>query len=197
MDSGDTRFAWIKREITAWRQGFMTNPLKTLFLGLGLVVLIGLGAIAPRVFNDMYSSFVHQAPQNPFSGTQTIHSNPIPFDYDIIDLDKAGTLTPSPNNARYSITQAGQCSISEEPLIDQSLGIVLILNAAPILSSNPTRGMQWRPPADSQLFTFTVGTTHTIKTGERVFTVTLSRINDLSTKENGAYFSYVFNINEK
>ena len=179
----------------------MNSPTKTFFLGLALVLLFGLARsdIVPHIFNDMYSAVSHQPPKNPFLGTQTIYSNFIPLEHDIIDLDKSGTLIPSPYNFPFGLTPQGLCTTTGKPLVDYSQGIVLILNAAPTLSSRSNgRGMSFHPPLASNYFTFQSGTTKNIETSDgRVFLVTLSYINDLSTEKNGSYFSYVFNINEK
>jgi hypothetical protein len=203
MDDG-TKIGWFKREITAWREAFINNPLKTIVLGFALVVLIGLSSIAPRAFNDLYSLLIHQKPEEPFSATKIIYSNFVPFDYDIIDLDKSGTLTPSPYNKYFDLSSKDICSSNNKSLIDYSQGIVLILNLPVTLSSRDfqdpsklARGITFEPPPQSSYFTFKLGATKEISSGGRKFLVTLSRINDLSTPENGEYYSYVFDINEK
>lgn len=204
MHEEGTKLGWLKREITAWRESFMNTPVKTIILAFFLVILIGLGSIAPRAVNDVYSTYVHQTPQRPFSNRQTIYSNIIPFNYDIIDLDHSGSLTPSPNNEQFSLSTEGICSPNNKPLIDYSSGIVLILNLPVILSShdfqNPSksgRGISFEPSLPSNYFIFKLGDTKEISTEGRKFLVTLSLINDLSTTKNGPYFSYVFDINEK
>ena len=196
-DGGETKLRWLKREITAWREGFMNDTKKTVFLAFVLVLLLGLASVAPRAFDDAYSWIFHQKPQNPFSSTQTIYSNLIPLEHDVIELDKSGTLIPSPYNLPFVSNSQGVCAPGGKPLIGYSKGIVLILNAAPILSAREGRQMSFPLPPPSNYFVFEVGKGLTIKTNERVFFVTLSRINDLSTKENGEYYSYVFDIVEK
>jgi len=197
MENGDTKLGGLKRELTAWRKEFMSSPPKTILLGLGIVLFVGLVSIAPRAFNDVYSVIFYQTPQNPFSDTQTIYSNFVPLEHDIIDLDNAGTLTPSPYNLLYSLNSEEICTSTGNQKVGYSEGIVLILNVAPTLSSQGIRRISFRLPPDSSYFTFESGITHTIKTNERIFLVTLSHINDLSTEKNGLYFSYVFKINEK
>ena len=176
----------------------MNNPYKTIGLGFAFVILIGLGSVAPRAFNDIYSKVFPPALQNPFQDEKIIHSNFIPLENDIIDLGLAGTLIPSPYNLTFSLDSEGVCVSTETPSVDYSKGIVLILNIAPTLTSRSEgRGISFRPPPASDYFTFEGGTTHEIKTNGRTFLVTLSHINDLSTEENGPYFSYPFKISEK
>ncbi len=201
-----TSLSKYQSELDAWSKLVRDRPFYTFFLVLGIVFLIGLGSIAPRAAGDLYSIVVRPAPQNPFSNTQITYSNIVPQASDIIELDHAGTLTPSPYNVpHYTLSPEGACSTNGNSLA-YSQGIVLILNVSPTFSSHdvedaskPARGITFNPntiPA-SHYFSFELGTTHKISTDGRTFKVTLSRINDLTTKKNGTYFSYVFDINEQ
>ena len=195
------------------RRTFLANNLyiPIFLICLGLSILYGIFLVFPGFREYIPLAKESLTPQakttaiitsNPiFRGTRTIYSNFVPVETDIIDLDHSGTLTPSPLNLPFSLSPKGICVPTGPAPIDYPQGIVLVLDITPVLSSNPQgklkRSINFNPPPNSNFFTFKVGETHKIKTSnERIFFVKLSRINDLSTKKNGQYFSYVFDMNE-
>ena len=202
--SEGTKHSAFEREFQAWSQGFMTKPQRTFCLGLMVVVLTGLVFIAPRMANDAYSYFFPAPLENPFKTTQIIYSNIIPNSTDVIDLDHAGSLTPAPGNVIEMVMSDGVCIPKETPL-DYSQGIVLILNAAASFAahdltdpSKPSRSVSWvSPPPPSSYITFKPQVTKEIVTNKRRFSVTLARILNLTTVENGVYYGYVFDIVEQ
>ena len=199
MGKDTTKFGAIEREFAAWRKGFMKNPWRTALIGLLIVILIGLGSIAPRAFNDLYSWILPSPTENPFSETQIIYSNYVPIESDKLDLDRSGSLIPAPNNfiAPFYASPEGQCIVPSEETLPYSQGIVLIRNTPTIFGEKITTFI---PPSESDYFIFHLGDSHEVTTGGRAFQVTLSHMNDLTTEENapyGGYFSYTFDIREK
>lgn len=145
--------------------------------------------------------FIHSAPSNPYSNTQTVYSNIVPNKGDGINLDNSGNLIPAPANAVFKVS--GTSCVMASAQLPYSQGIMFALNVTPFFSSHETDGSPARiinflPPPPSDYYTFTLDKpTQTIKTGGRTFLVTLTDIADLSTKKNGEYYSYTFDINEK
>lgn len=204
--SKETFLSKSKREILSWWESFKTKPFPTVLIGFLIIVFFGLLSIAPRAANDLYSLAFHQSPQNPFKEKRIIYSNIIPTENDVISLGGSGHLTPSPYNAT-SIKPApnGACQI-EGITLNYSEGIVLILNARYVLSSLDPSDLSKRvrvislvkeSPKENYL-TFKLGDNKKITTEDgRIFSVTLANMTNLSTNENGSYYSYSFEIIEK
>ena len=106
----------------------MTRPLVTMLVGIVIILIIGIGSITPRAFNDLYDLAFPPALENPYSSERTVHANWIPVEGDIINLDNAGTLTPAPANARLVQVADGMCAPGEQ-VLDYSKGILMILNS--------------------------------------------------------------------
>ena len=200
MQGGEdkTVFGTVEQAADIWWERMKRDPKKTLLKSI-LVLFIIAAAVVALQWVGWY--FGPHEPRNLFKATQTIHSNVVPNESDIIDLDHAGTLTPSPYNVPFALSSEGVC-VPDGTILPYSQGIELVLNITPTLrtvreASGGSREITFKPPVASNYFPFKPGTEKEISTNGRKFLVTLSRINDLSTPENGEYYSYVFNINEK